>query len=201
MKRQSAHRKENPPEPVPPVRKGAFVDIVLNVAIGVLTLTAVILGVLIYQEMGGTIPLPKLSSGPRQAASTPAANATKEAGTASGAALTGERAELLVVPAESADEKTKAAYMEKLNQAAREVNAVTLTKCQSDPIVVKTSKGKKLTVKNADAAAVTVKWTNEKSSTIQPNQSQDVVLDFVPEQGIITYSCGNDLAGMLLLAK
>jgi hypothetical protein len=45
-------------------------------------------------------------------------------------------------------------------------------------------------------------WPGDKVLVIPAKQSKDITLDFVAEEGLITYTCGNNiLAGMLLLAK
>ncbi len=184
--------------------KGKLIDTVLNIAIGILTVTALVLGLLIYQEMGGSISLPQISlpTAKTSASPTPTGGAGAETASVNDPSLTGERGSLLVVPGEKADEKTKAEYIAKVNAAAKEVNTVSVTKCQTDPVVVKAKKGSKLTYKNNDAAEITVKWPGEKSLVIPANQSKAITLDFVAEEGLITYTCGdNILAGMLLLSR
>lgn len=179
-----------------------MIDKILNIAIGILSVTAVILGVLIYQEMGGTLSLPTFGSGTAKTVASPTPTKGNGAADEKDPSLTGERGALLVVPGEGADEKAKMEYMSKVNAAAREVNTVTVTNCQTDPVVVKAKKGTKLTYKNMDEKQITVKWPGDKTLAIPAKQSKDIVLDFVAEEGMITYTCGeNILAGMLLLVR
>ncbi len=161
-----------------------MIDTVLNGTIVILTIVAIILGILIVKELGITIPGMK--------ASDPANIGASDDGdrkTTVGLEMPEDVRELLTIPGDDASDSERFDYFAKVDALAEDTDTITLSDCVSSPVIINVHKGDTLTVKNADTLAATVQFDADHTLTVPGSSESSIALDFIKTDGIQSFYC------------
>ena len=115
--------------------KSAAIDRALNGAIAVLFIIALVLGYAIYVQRRPPQGTPPAPTGPVERKSASESGQGQESYASQ---LTDAQKAVLVVPDANASEADRQAYFDRVDKASKEATEIVVTKCFSDPMVLKT---------------------------------------------------------------
>ena len=173
--------------------------------IAVLVIMAVILGYLIYQETLG--PKPQSVSQQTQTPTIPQTvgdQQTRQSASATdNAIIAADRKKISEYPGPGAPEAQGKEFQEIIDRNAQSSETLDITKCETNPMVLKVKRGPSIKIVNNDSESNTILFGPDNQYEVPPRDSANMVVDLDP--GIHRYRCtsisGSPIVGAFVVTE